>query len=51
MVYTLPSLNSVNNIDLVLIDQQSVGKRSLHPKILSMRKRDGRPFTGMSTNS
>jgi hypothetical protein len=33
-------------IDLVLIDQQSVGKRSLH-LTLSMQKREGRPFTSV----
>jgi hypothetical protein len=36
-------------IDLILIDQQSVGKRNLHLMGMSMRKRDGRPITGVST--
>jgi hypothetical protein len=37
--------------DLVLIDQQSVGKRRLHLMDTFNAKRDGRPFTGVSTNS
>jgi hypothetical protein len=36
-------------IDLVLIDQQSMGKRSLHLMDTTNAKRDGRPFTGVST--
>jgi hypothetical protein len=40
----------VITIDLGLIDQQNVGKRSRDFLwILSMRKRDGSPFTGVST--
>jgi hypothetical protein len=45
---------SVLSIDLVLIDQQSVGKKSLNVSHAhcqcEMRKRDGIPFTGVSTN-
>jgi hypothetical protein len=36
------------SIDLVLIDHQSVEK-SLSDGHISMPKRDGRPFTGVST--
>jgi hypothetical protein len=44
--------NSALYIDLVLIYPQSMGKRLLFLSIrwtLSMQKRDGRPFTGVST--
>jgi hypothetical protein len=44
---------SVKTIDLVVIDPadpQSVGKRSHDWWTMWMWKRDGRPFTGVSTN-
>jgi hypothetical protein len=36
-------------IDLVLIDPQSAGKRT-HDLMDTMRKRDGKPFAGVSIN-
>jgi hypothetical protein len=39
----------VATIDLVLTYQQRVGKRNLY-LMESIRKRDGRPFTGLSVN-
>jgi hypothetical protein len=37
-------------IDLVLIDPQSVGKRTHDLMDTVMRKRNGRPFAGASIN-
>jgi hypothetical protein len=50
----LPGISAVSliPIDLVLIDPQSVGKRThdLMDTVNAKRKRDGRPFIGVSIN-